>query len=58
MISEKTEIKIKIKNNCFFFDKAQFNYFNINNNTNIYNDLILKKINLNFCFFKIINLFL
>ena len=43
MISEKTEIKIKIKNN---------------NNTNIYNDLILKKINLNFCFFKIINLFL
>lgn len=37
MISEKTEIKIK--NNCFFFDKAQFNYFN--NNTNIYNDLIL-----------------
>ena len=46
MISEKTEIKIKIKNNCFFFDKAQFNYFNINLNFIIYLTIIRKIFNI------------
>ena len=44
MISEKTEIKIK--NNCFFFDKAQFNYFNINLNFIIFLTIIRKIFNI------------